>query len=113
MTLTEQARLAGIQSQLAVRGRTVTHVRSGLLFRALADHQPGFKPRPAAEGGYAFGSEERSEDGLHILRSDLADTEIAVGDELTDANGRSLRVVAVEDSAHDLLIRLAVEVARA
>lgn len=113
MTLTEQARLAGIQSQLAVRGRTVTHVRSGLLFRALADHQPGFKPRPAAEGAYAFGSEERSEDNLYALRGDVAGAEIAVGDELTDAEGRSSRVVAVEDSPHDVFIRFTVEGARA
>ena len=113
MTLTEQARMAGIQSQLAVRGRTVTHVRSGLLFRALADHQPGFKPRPAAEGGYAFGAEERSEDNLYALRTDVAGAEIAVGDELTGADGRSSRVVAVEDSPHDVFIRLTVEVARA
>jgi hypothetical protein len=89
VTLTEQARLAGIQSQLATRGRTVTHVRSGLIFRALADHHPGFKARPSAEGEYAFGSEERSEDNLYAIRSDIAGAEIAVGDELTDADGRS------------------------
>ena len=113
MTLTEQARLAGIQSQLAVRGRTVTHVRSGLIFRALGEHAPGFKPRPAAEGAYAFGSEERSEDNLYALRGDVAGAEIAVGDELTSADSRSCRVVAVEDSPHDVFIRFTVEVARA
>jgi hypothetical protein len=112
VTLTEQARLAGIQSQLAVRGRTVTHVRSGLIFRALGQHSPGFKSRPAAEGEYAFGAEERSEDNLYVVRSDLADTVIAVGDELAGAAG-TFRVVAVEDSPHDLLIRFTVEVARA
>ena len=111
MTLSEQARMAGIQSQLAVRGRTVTHVRSGLLFRALADHQPGFRAQPAAGGEYAFGEEERSEDSLHILRSDLGGTEIAVGDELRDTNERSFRAVAVEDSPHNFLIRFTVEVA--
>ncbi len=113
MTLTEQARLAGIQSQLVVRGRTVTHVRSGLIFRALGQHVPGFKTRPAAEGEYAFGSEERSEDNLYALRGDVAGAEIAVGDELTDLGGRSFRVVAVEDSPHDVFIRFTVEVARA
>ena len=40
-------------------------------------------------------------------------TEIAVGDELRDNNERSFRVVAVEDSPHNLLIRFTVEVARA
>lgn len=113
MTLVEQARLAGIQSPLAGRGRTVTHVRSELPFRALAGHQPGFKARPAADGEYASGAEERSEDSLHILRPDLADTEIAVGAELRDSNDRSVRVVAVEDSPHNLVIRFTVEVARA
>ena len=112
MTPVEQARLAGIQSQLAVRGRTVTHVRSGLPFRALADHQPGFKARPAAEGEYAFGAEERSEDSLFILRVDLGETRIAVGDELAGAAG-TFRVVAVEDSPNNLLVRFTVEVARA
>ncbi len=112
MTLTEQARLAGIQSQLAVRGRTVTHVRSGLIFRALGQHVPGFKPRPAAEGAYAFGSEERSEDNLYAIRGDLGSVSIAVGDELAGAAG-TFRVVAVEDSPHDVFIRFTVEVARA
>ena len=113
MTLTEQARLAGIQSQLAVRGRTVTHVRSGHLFRALAYHEPGFKRAPEAEGEYALGPEERSQDSLYILRLDLGPTQVAVGDEFLDTGGRSSRVVAVEDSAHNLLVRFTVEVARA
>lgn len=113
MTVTEQARLAGIQSQLAVRGRTVTHARSGHLFRALAYHEPGFKRRPEAEGEFALGPEERSQDSLYILRVDLGDTEIAVGDELLGADSRTFRVVAVEDSPHNLLVRFTVEVARA
>lgn len=91
----------------------MTHVRSGLLFRALADHQPGFKARPAGEGEYAFGPEERSEDSLYALRSDVAEAGIAVGDELTDANERSFRVIAVEDSPNNLLVRVTVEAARA
>jgi len=79
---------------------------------ALADQQPGLKARPAAEGEYAFGAKERSEACLHILRSDLGETEIAVGDELRDPNERSSRVIAVEDSPHSLLIRFTVVVAR-
>jgi hypothetical protein len=113
VTLVEQARLLGIQSQLAVRGRTVTHVRSGFLFRALPEHRPGFKAQPGAESGeYAFGPEERSQDDFYILRSDLADTRIAVGDELASGEG-SFRVLAVEDSPNNLLVRFTVEVARA
>jgi hypothetical protein len=112
VTLTELARLAGIQSQLAVRGRTLTHVRSGLVFRALGQHAPGFKSRPAAESAYAFGAEERSEDNLYVIRSDLAGTVIAVGDELAGTAG-TFRVVAVEDSPNNLLVRFTVEVARA
>lgn len=87
----------------------MTHVRTGLTFRALADHQPGFKSRPAAEGQYVFGAEERSQDNLFLLRSDFAEAQIVVGDELTDPNERSFRVVAIEDSPNNLLVRLSAE----
>jgi hypothetical protein len=109
VTAVEQSRLVGIQAQLAVRGRRMTHVRSGLVFRALAEHQPGFKSRPGAEGEYTFGAEERSQDNLFLLRSDFAEAQITVGDEVTDANDRSFRVVAIEDSPNNLLIRLTAE----
>lgn len=87
----------------------MTHMRSGLVFRALAEHQPGFKSRPGAEGEYAFGAEERSQDNLFLLRCDFAEAQITVGDEVTDANERSFRVVAIEDSPNNLLIRLTAE----
>ena len=80
---------------------------------ALADHAPGFKAQPAAEGQYAFGAEERSQDDFCALRVDLADTVIAVGDELAGAAGATFRVVAVGDTPNNLLIRYTVEVSRA
>ncbi len=86
----------------------MTHVRTGHTFRALAEHQPGFKARPAAEGEYSFGPEERSQDNLHILRSELDEARIAVGDEVAGDTG-TFRVVAVEDSPNNLLVRLSVE----
>ena len=79
---------------------------------ALADHAPGFKAQPAAEGQYAFGAEERSQDDFCALRVDLADTVIAVGDELAGAAG-AFRVVAVGDTPNNLLIRYTVEVSHA
>ena len=112
MTILEQCRLAGIRAQLLVRGRHLTHVRSGIGFMALADHAPGFKAQPAAEGQYAFGVEERSQDDFCALRVDLADTVIAVGDELAGAAG-AFRVVAVGDTPNNLLIRYTVEVSHA
>ena len=112
MTLADQCRLAGIRAQFLIRGRSLTHARSGLVFTALADHAPGFKAAPAAEGQYAFGPEERSQDNLYALREDLAGATIAVGDELTGEAG-SFRVVAVEDSPNTLLVRFTVEVSHA
>ena len=111
MTILEQCRLAGIRAQLLVRGRHLTHVRSGIGFMALADHAPGFKAQPAAEGQYAFGAEERSQDDFCALREGLP--EIAVGDELAGAAGATFRVVAVEDTPNNLLIRYTVEVSHA
>lgn len=113
MTIVEQCRLAGIRAHLLVRGRSLTHVRSATEFQALPDHQPGFKRTPAAEGQYAFGPEERSEDNLYALRVDLGDATVAVGDELTDADGGTFRVVAVEDTPNNLLVRFTVEVTHA
>lgn len=112
MTAVEQARLAGIRAQQAVRARSVIHARSGRAFPVLADHVPGFKARPKAEGEFHFGSEERSQDELYAVRIDLEDTVVAVGDELVTPQGQSFRVVAIEDSSNDLLICYTVEVAR-
>ena len=113
MTVTEQARLAGIAAQLSVRGRLLSHPRSGGQFKALADHRPGFKTAPAGEGEYGFGTEERSQDSFYALRSDLTGIELAVGDEVTGDGSASFRVIAVEDTPNNLLVRFTVEVARA
>jgi hypothetical protein len=113
VTIIEQCRLAGIRAQLLVRGRRLTHVRSGAQFTVLADHKPGFKAAPAAVGEYAFGPEERGQDDFYALRVDLAETAIAVGDELTNADARSFRVIAIEDTPNNLLVRFTVEVAHA
>ncbi|MCZ7641368.1 MAG: hypothetical protein M5U12_38100 [Verrucomicrobia bacterium] len=110
MTIIEQCRLAGIRAHLLVRGRRLTHVRSGTEFTALADHAPGFKAAPAAEGEYAFGPEERSQDSFYALREGLP--KVAVGDELTSEGG-SHRVVAVEDTPNNLMVRFTVEVGHA
>ena len=77
---------------------------------ALADHAPGFKAQPSAEGQYAFGAEERSQDDFCALREGLP--EIAVGDELVTEGG-TFRVVAVGDTPNNLLIRYTVEVSHA
>jgi hypothetical protein len=111
VTIIEQCRLAGIRAHLLVRGRRLTHVRSGTGFTALADHAPGFKAAPAAEGEYALGPEERSQDSFYVLREGLP--KVAVGDELAGAAGTSYRVVAVEDTPNNLLVRFTVEVGHA